>query len=788
MTRKPATASIVAAGVLLLLLVLGGGPPAARAAPPRIDDIRPSGVRRGEAVELTVQGANLAGNPRLVAPFACRAEPLDPKRSGDSAWTFRIIAAADAPVGVYPLRVQTVDGLSNPFLLAIGQFPQVAEKEDNGAFESAQALPPTPLVVEGHAAGNDVDYFRFAGKKGQRIVVDAQCARIGSGVDPSIRLTTASAARRFVASADDSLGLLTDARLVVELPEDGDYVIELSDSRYQGEGRAVYRLLVGPVPLAEEVYPLGGRLGETVGLELRGGTLGGLRFAAAHLDPWPGTELHLPRIAAAMAGLALPGGWDVEGVTPRVVGTAPELREPAGPAAGPFRVAAPVVLNGRIDPPGDEDQFVLAVTPGQRLHLAVEASRLGSALDGVLQVRSGGSAIASADDTTTEVPGQPAGKGTLVDPDPGLDLTVPGGASELTVVIRDLEDRGGVGFPYRLVVTPIVPGFELAVNEPQVSVPRGGTATVGVSVTRKDFNGAITLTVVDPPAGLTVRPGTVAAGQAVGVLSLSASATAAFGAVPLRLVGRADGPSGPIEAEATASIVFAKQGILATNALTQYGLAAAPALPPPVTLDAPAGPIEVAHGSGGSIPIVLKRAKGADAALAVSPLPLPPGLAVPAATLAEKATTGTVAVNAAPEAALGLVTIGLVAKGKLPGGERTLSIPAVTLHIVRPAEVVLAAPTFEIKAGTTVEVKGKVRRKGAFKEPVTIRIHGLPAGLTADPAAVAPGASDFAVKVTAEPKAPAATATAQVVTAYQVNKKDYPTTPLPLAVKVVPAR
>ena len=186
----------------------------------------------------------------------------------------KLTVAPDVAVGVYPVRVQTDDGLSNPFLLAVGQLPQVSEKEDNSTFEAAQSLPAPPLVVEGQAAGNDVDYFRFAGKKGQLIVVDAQCARIGSGVDPSIRLTTAGSSRRFVASADDSPGLLTDARLVAELPEDGDYVVEISDSRYQGGGRPVYRLLIGAVPMAEEIYPLGGREGETVGLELRGGTLG----------------------------------------------------------------------------------------------------------------------------------------------------------------------------------------------------------------------------------------------------------------------------------------------------------------------------------------------------------------------------------------------------------------------------------------------------------------------------------------------------------------------------------
>ena len=262
-----------------------------KAGTPQIGSIRPFGVQRGVSSEVTIGGSNLAGNPRLIGPFASRIEPVDPKRSSNLAWTFKLTVLPDVAVGVYPIRVQTDDGLSNPFLFAVGQLPQFSEKEDNTTFEAAQALAAPPLVVEGETAGNDVDYFRFAGKKGQVVVVDAQCARIGSGVDPTIRLTTAAASRRFVASADDSPGLLTDARLVAELPEDTDYVVEISDSRYQGAGRPVYRLLIGPVPVADEVFPLGGREGETLGLELRGGTLGERRIAAASLVRLPGTFL-----------------------------------------------------------------------------------------------------------------------------------------------------------------------------------------------------------------------------------------------------------------------------------------------------------------------------------------------------------------------------------------------------------------------------------------------------------------------------------------------------------------
>ena len=50
---------------------------------------------------------------------------------------------------------------------------------------------------------------------------------------------------------------------------------------------------------------------------------------------------------------------------------------------------------------------------------------------------------------------------SLILPDPSLDFTIPGGTNEITLVMRDLENRGGIGFPYRIVVEPLFPDFEL---------------------------------------------------------------------------------------------------------------------------------------------------------------------------------------------------------------------------------------------------------------------------------------------------------------------------------------
>ena len=68
-----------------------------------------------------------------------------------------------------------------------------------------------------------------------------------------IRLTTADS--RLVASADDTPGLFTDGYLTAVLPQDGEYVLEFCDSRFAGTGRAVYRLLIGAVPVRRGSVP-----------------------------------------------------------------------------------------------------------------------------------------------------------------------------------------------------------------------------------------------------------------------------------------------------------------------------------------------------------------------------------------------------------------------------------------------------------------------------------------------------------------------------------------------------
>ena len=770
-----------------------------RADTPSIGNISPAGLPRGVTTVVDFQGANLGANPRLIAPIPVTVEPPEKASEDGKTWKPRLTVPAGVPIGVYPVRIQTDDGISNPFLLALGQVPNMAEIEPNNAFEQAQAVA-LPAVIEGQLAGADVDFYKFTGVKGQKVLLDAWCSRIGSGIDPQIRLVTKG--RKFIAAVDDSAGLNTDARMIVELPEDGEYVVEFSDSKYTGGGRAAYRLTLGSLPAVTEIYPQGGRRGETTGFEFRGGTLpAGTEVAvgAERLTSAPGPLMVRPRITNHMLGLASPTDpvYDVELPGPIEISDLPELREPADPAAPPVRGVAPVIFNGRLEQPGDEDRFLLAVTPGQVVRIMVHAADLYSELDGSLTVLNAANnqAIATSEDTTVPpagLPDQPRKSPNTLSADPSVDVTVPGGVTELALVIRDVAKHGGLGYPYRIEVRPATPAFQVQLaGDPQVSIPKGGTVDVPISVVRQGYNGPLTLNVANLPAGLTARAGQVSDGQAVGVISLTAAADAAFGSVSLDVQGVSPESAGSLKSQASKVVLFASQGaapnVITLNSVSQLGLSAAPALPRIITVDSPTAVIEAVHGSPASVP--LKVARNGDPAkgeLTVQPLPLPPGVAVPELKIAAEAAEGAVVVNIAPEAALGLVSLGFTAKGKFQDKDQVFGVPAVTLNVLRPVGVELAAPKLEIKPGETVEVKGKVVRRGGFNQPLTLQINGLPAGLKVEPVTLTPEMAEFTLKVVAEATAAAAETNAQLAVAtFKIADKDYNTPPVALPAKVV---
>ncbi len=192
-----------------------------------------------------------------------------------------------------------------------------------------------------------------------------------------------------------------------------------------------------------------------------------------------------------------------------------------------------MVINGIVSKPGEEDRYLLNVTPNQKLRFTVEARSLPSPLDALLTVRNppDGNIVLYKEDSGT-------------DRDPEADFAVPANVKQIAVGIQDLNERGGAEFMYRLKILPAnAPDFSLAIKSPSITLPAQGTAVAEMTLTRLNYNGPIKLRVAGDQA-ISVIPSEIPAGkgrQELFVTLVRKGGREASGFKGLKLIGESVG-------------------------------------------------------------------------------------------------------------------------------------------------------------------------------------------------------------------------------------------------------
>ena len=144
----------------------------------------------------------------------------------------------------YGLFCQNDDGVApspNPFRTS--EHGNAFEVEPNNS--RAEATPVEfPMAFNGiiQEAG-DIDFFRFKATKGQVWEVECFARRIRSGLDGVMNLYNASGGG--IAGNDDSRG--PDSYFRFQVPEDGEYVVRMTDHLGRGGEDFVYRIEFHPV-------------------------------------------------------------------------------------------------------------------------------------------------------------------------------------------------------------------------------------------------------------------------------------------------------------------------------------------------------------------------------------------------------------------------------------------------------------------------------------------------------------------------------------------------------------
>ncbi len=371
--------------------------------PPSLSKIWPVGMERGSTASFTLDGRNLSGAKAVIfdAPgFTAKvtqitdlpeeaasgkfsteaAVPLAKKQSA----LLEITVAKDVPPGVYRFRVQTPLGTTNMVPLAIGSLPEMKKSEKSGNTVLSQPVVLPATMVGTIAAPGDSDRYDFDGKAGEDVVFEVIASKLGSRLESLLALSDSSGRVLAEAGRHDNS---PDAALHYHLPQDGKYTLTISDREGGGGKDDYYRVDAGALPYITRYFPLGVRAGETTSVAIEGVNLGGTRELKIEAPKQAGDSKTIPITLKENAALPL-------NEVRLVVGALPEIleQEPNNSVAQAEAVSFPVTINGHIDggaKPGevsDEDYFRFRASKGERLTIDVEAARVGSPLDSVIEV------------------------------------------------------------------------------------------------------------------------------------------------------------------------------------------------------------------------------------------------------------------------------------------------------------------------------------------------------------------------------------------------------------------
>ncbi len=460
----------------------------------------------------------------------------------------RVTIDSGAELGDRQLRVKTATGLTNPMVFQVGLLPELRELEPNNkqaypALRNTPNLPKekpidTPVLFNGQVMPGDVDRFRFRAQQGQRLVIEAHARSLipylADAVPGWFQATLAlyDADGKEVAFADD-YRFNPDPVLFYEIPQSGEYELEIRDSIYRGREDFVYRIAVGEKPFVTQAFPLGGRAGVRTVASIDGWNL--LR-GRLPLDTQPGNE--------NIRKTAYHEGKRRSNWIPYAVDTLPECNETESndTTRQAQEIDLPKIINGRIDKPGDVDVFRFKGRSGDKIVAEVYGRCLNSPLDSLLRLTdASGKVLQWNDDHVIKDNHLHKDIVGLVTHHADSYLTAELSADGVYYVhLADAQRHGSAAHAYRLRISAPQPDFALRITPSSLSTRAGGMVPISVYVLRKDgFDGEIEVVLKDAPAGFKLSGGRIPAGCDHTRMILMTPAPAPDQPVALQLEGRA---------------------------------------------------------------------------------------------------------------------------------------------------------------------------------------------------------------------------------------------------------
>jgi hypothetical protein len=456
-----------------------------------------------------------------------------------------VTIAPDAAPGERELRLGTLRGISNPLVFHVGQLPEVCRKpmitaslqvlgkeelalRERPAGEVEQRIT-LPCTVNGQIASGELNRYRFAARKGQNLVITTQARSlipyiadaVPGWFQPVMALYDAQGKE---VAYDDDYRFKPDPTILFHAGGDGEYTLVIYDAIYRGREDFVYRITLGEVPFVTSLFPLGGRAGAMPAIHMKGWNLRKTKLTSPGKNAAPG----IYRLTASSHGF-------VSNPLPFALDTLPEIFD-QGPNHTPAqaqKVKLPIIINGRMDRPGDWDVFRFTGKSNETVVAEVYARRLDSPLDSVLKLTDATGRLLAFNDDCEDLA---AGVNTH-HADSYLMARLPADGSYY-VHLGDAARNAGEEYAYRLRLSAPQPDFALRVVPSSVSLRSKSSASLSIYVIRKDgFADPIKLGLKDPPAGFSATPISLSGTQAMARLTLKTTLLATPDPVNLTVIG-----------------------------------------------------------------------------------------------------------------------------------------------------------------------------------------------------------------------------------------------------------
>ena len=577
------------AGAALLCAQQPGAPMPA----PRIATVFPMGGQLGTSVEVTVTGTDIDeptglifSAPEIKAELIVPPEPVvdpkakdkpapKPKRTGPiTNAKFKVTIPASVRPASYDCRLVNKSGISNPRIFVVGDKPEVNETDKpHNDVEVAQKLELGNVVNGFIASPADVDYYTFAAKAGQRVLVHCATSSIDSRARTFVEIFDANGKRVAFNRNYKENDALADVTAAI----DGSLFVRVTEYAYQtGTPEYFYRLSVTTAPWIDAIFPAAinptGATPVTIyGRNLPGGKV--VDGATVEGKPLESLSVTITPPAGASGLLAF------RGYTPPSQGLQDgfeySLKGPGGTSnllpiyltdakvtlekdAGNDKpetaeeMVVPGEIAGTIGKRYDKDWFSFTAKKGDVYYFELGADRIGSNMDMYYVVKNAdklGNVVEEQDDdadllhpqTFFNRSGDPA----------SAKFTAPvDGKYVVLVASRESNVNYGPRCIYRLKVSKPAPDFRAVVMAKGREVPttaiaqQAGEFAFDLFVDRREgFTGPISVTVEGLPAGVTAKPALVGTSSKWGTVVLSTTdAAAAFaGQITVKCTATIDG-------------------------------------------------------------------------------------------------------------------------------------------------------------------------------------------------------------------------------------------------------